>query len=84
MYWNIAWEFIGFIRSFYQLNLGVSDITTNIDTGFLQQHDGLFPQAGSVLKGGSVMYWNIAWVEDRWTWNLDSEFLDILLNFKSF
>ena len=44
----------------------------------------LFQQAGSVLKGGSVMYWNIALVEDRWTWNLDSEFLDILINFKQF
>ena len=49
-------EFIGFILSLHQLNLGVSDISTNTDTEFLQQHDGLFQQAGSVLKGGSVMY----------------------------
>ena len=44
------------ILFFHQLNLGVSDISTNKDTGFPQQHDGLFQQAGSVLKGGSVMY----------------------------
>ena len=30
------------------------------------------------------MYWNIALIEDRWTWNLESEMLDILLNFKTF
>ena len=56
LFYLLIWEFIGFILSLNQLNLGVSDISTNIDTGFPEQHDGLFQQAGSVLKGGSVMY----------------------------
>ena len=56
LFYLLIWEFIGFILSLHQLNLGVSDISTNIDTGFPQQHGGLFQQAGSVLKGGSVIY----------------------------
>ena len=39
----------------------------------------------SVLIG--VRYWNIALFEERWTWNLNSKFLDLqlkILNFKSF
>ena len=53
-------------------------------TGILQPNDGPFSTGRKCLKGGKVMYWNIAFVEDRWTWNLDSEFLDILINFKPF
>ena len=43
-------EFFGFILSLHQLNLGVSNNSTNIDTGILQPDDSLFQQAGSVLK----------------------------------
>ena len=82
LFYLLIWEFFGFIQFFHQLNLGVSDISTNIHTGFTQQHDGFFQPAGSVLKGGSVMYWYIALVEGRWTWNLDSEILDSFINSK--
>ena len=51
--------YLGFLwvhLSLHQLNLGVSDITTNIDTEFLQPDDGIFQRAAVVLKGGKFRY----------------------------
>ena len=51
LFYLLIWEFIGFNLSLHQLNLGVSDISANIDTGFLQPDDVPFSTGRKCFEG---------------------------------
>ena len=71
----LIWGFFLFILSFYKPNLAVSVTSLQEFHWIPTPDDGHYR---NFLEGSSVMYWNIALVEDRRTWDLDSEIPDFL------
>ena len=83
-FYLLIWELFGFFLFFYQLKLGLSVFSIHDFHWIPSTKWWSFSTGRKSLKGRSVMYWNIVLVEERWTWNFDSKFLEMFLSLKSF